>query len=55
MPKECPIGFKLIGKKCVRKTTYKSPILRKKETMERMAKSKEKRDKLFAENKKKKP
>ena len=30
---KCPPGFKKKGTKCVRSTTYKSPLLRKKEQM----------------------
>ena len=39
--KKCPSGFKKIGDKCVRKTTYKSSLLKQKEELERAQKYKE--------------
>ena len=36
---KCPPGFKKKGTKCVRSTTYKSPLLRKKLAMESSAKA----------------
>ena len=43
---KCPPGFKKKGDKCVRSRTYKTPLLRQKEEMDRKKKFKEHSDRI---------